>query len=328
MKHAAYSTNNRSAGGFARPEALSIASLTSAERWVRTKDALVARLVLACGVTAIVALLFIFVFLVKDAVCVFRTVSPLRFLTGSNWQPEFEKFGIVPLLAGSFFVTLGALVIAVPLGITCAIYIAEVAPERLREALKVAVEVLAGIPSVVVGFIGLTIAAPFIQRVFDLPTGLTALTGSIMLAFMSLPTIVSISEDAIVAVPRSYRDGALALGATQWETIRRVVVPAAKSGIIAACMLGVGRAVGETMTVLIVTGNAAVVPHGLAGIVPFFLGPVRTMTATIAADMGETVQYSAHYHALFAVGLTLFAITFVINVVADVALRRERGHTT
>jgi len=307
-------------------QTLTITRLGPAERWVRIKDTLVAHLVLASGATAIVALLLIFVFLLKDAIPVLRTVSPVNFLTGDTWQPEFEKFGILPLLAGSFFVTLGALVLAVPVGICCAIYIAEVAPRRIREPLKVVVEVLAGIPSVVVGFIGLAVAGPFIQRVFDLPTGLTALTGSIMLAFMSMPTIISISEDAITAVPKAYRDGSLALGATKWETIRRIVVPSAKSGIIAACMLGVGRAVGETMTVLMVTGNAAVLPKGLAGIVPFFLGPVRTMTATIAADMGETVQHSPHYHALFAVGVTLFAISFLINLTADLALGRQRSH--
>ncbi|MCX8053550.1 MAG: phosphate ABC transporter permease subunit PstC [Armatimonadetes bacterium] len=306
-------------------DSLSVASLSPIERRARVKDALVSRIITASGATAIVILLLIFVFLAKDAIPTFHTVSVKQFLTGTSWRPEFETFGIVPLLAGSFFVTLGALVIAVPVGVTCAIYIAEVAPRRIRELLKVTIEVLAGIPSVVVGFIGLAIAAPYIQGVFNLPTGLTALTGSLMLAFMSMPTIVSISEDAIVAVPKAYRDGSLALGATKWETIRRVVVPSARSGIIAACMLGVGRAVGETMTVLMVTGNASVVPNGLAGIVPFFLGPVRTMTATIAADMGETVQRSPHYHALFAVGLTLFVITFVINLVADLALRRGRS---
>jgi phosphate transport system permease protein len=170
----------------------------------------------------------------------------------------------------------------------------------------------------------MVVAAPFIQGVFNLPTGQTALTGSIMLAFMSIPTIISISEDAIVAVPKAYRDGALALGATKWETIRGVVVPAARSGIVAACMLGIGRAVGETMTVLMVTGNAANVPNGLAGIAQFFLGPVKTMTATIASDMGETVVNSPHYHALFMIGLTLFAITFAINLVADAALRKVK----
>lgn len=290
----------------------------------RIVDKILGCLIRINGTVAIIAIFLIFVFLLKDAIPLVKYVSPWKFLTGTNWQPEFNNFGILPLLAGSLAVTLGAVVIAVPVGIACAIYLAEIAPKAVREILKPTIEVLAGIPSVVIGFIGLVIAAPFLQRIFNLPTGLTALTGAIMLAFMAMPTIISIAEDAIVAVPKYHRDGSLALGATQWETIRGVVVPAAKSGIIAACMLGIGRAVGETMTVLMVTGNAANLPEGIKGIVPFFLGPVRTMTATIASDMGETVQQSPHYFSLFAVGLTLFAITFIINLVADVALRKVK----
>lgn len=301
-----------------------VQAIRTRSRSQKLKDALISRVIMANGIAAILAILLIFVFLLKDAIPTFKYVSPYNFLTGTTWQPEFQKFGIAPLLAGSFVVTLGAIALAVPMGIACAVYLAEIAPKWIREILKPTVEVLAGIPSVVIGFIGLMVAAPFLQSLLKLPTGLTALTGAIMLAFMSMPTIISISEDALVAVPKSYRDGSLALGASKLETIVGVIVPSAKSGIIAACMLGVGRAVGETMTVLMVTGNAANMPNGLAGIVPFFLGPVRTMTATIAADMGETVQNSPHYHALFAVGLALFAITFAINLTADLALRRSR----
>ncbi len=289
------------------------------------KDRLISRFIWLNGQVAILALFLIFVFLLKDAIPAFQQISPWKFLTGTSWQPEFNVFGIAALLAGSLFVTLGAILVAVPIGIACAVYLAEVAPRWVRETLKPTIEVLAGIPSVVIGFIGLMVTAPFLQRIFNLPIGVTALTGSIMLAFMALPTIISISEDAITAVPRHLRDSSLALGASQWETIRGVVVPAARSGIVAACMLGIGRAVGETMTVLMVTGNAANVPqNGLAGIVPFFLGPVRTLTATIALEMGDAVQYSLHYHALFAVGLTLFVITFAINLVADLALRSNK----
>lgn len=299
-------------------------SIVRRSRTSRWKDILISRFVWLNGAIAVFAILLIFAFLTKDAIPVFKHVGLGRFMLGVSWQPEFERFGILPLLAGSFVVTLGALVIAVPLGIACAVYLAEIAPRWVQEILKPTMEVLAGIPSVVIGFIGLAVAAPFLQNLMNLPTGMTALTGSIMLAFMSMPTIISISEDALVAVPKAYRDGSLALGATKWETIGGVVVPSAGSGIVAACMLGVGRAVGETMTVLMVTGNAANLPKGLMGIVPFFLGPVRTMTATIASDMGETVQNSLHYHALFAVGLALFAVTFVINLVADLALRKSR----
>jgi phosphate transport system permease protein len=302
---------------------------TLAERLTRKrrgqwKDSLVAKFIFLNGITAIVTVLLIFVFLVKDAAPLFKTVSVWKFLTGTTWLPDQNQFGIVPLLVGSLFVTVGAVVIAVPLGIACAVYLAEVAPRPVREILKPTIEVLAGIPSVVIGFIGIMIAAPFLQSLLRLPIGLTALTGSIMLAFMAMPTIISISEDAIVAVPKSYRDGSLALGASRWETIRGVVVPAARSGIIAACMLGVGRAVGETMTVLMVTGNASNLPAGITGMLSYFLGPVRTMTATVALEMGDTVQGSPHYAALFAVGLALFAITFAVNLVADLALRRAK----
>ena len=273
--------------------------------------------IMANGALAIAVILLIFVFLLRDGLPVFKTTSLKAFLTGRNWYPvPDEIFGALPLILGSLWITAGAIVVALPIGVACANYLAEVAPPSVREILKPTVEVLAGIPLVVIGFIGLVVLAPYIKELFHLNTGLTALTGAIMLGFMAMPTIISISEDAIVAVPREYRDASLALGATKWQTISEVVVPAAKSGIVAAVMLGIGRAVGETMTVLMVTGNAAVIPHTL-------LEPVRTMTATIAAEMGEVVQGSPHYHALFAIGIVLFIITFLINLAADIALRRS-----
>jgi len=273
-------------------------------------------IVLGGGITIVIVLL-IFVFLFRDAVPILKTASLRDILLGRNWYPLSGQFGLLPLVLGSLLVTAGAVVIGVPLGIAGAIYIGEVASTKIREILKPTVETLAAIPSIVIGFLGYMLLAPWLQKVFGLSTGLTALTGSIMLAFMALPTIISISEDALNAVPQEYRAGSLALGATKWQTIRCVVVPAARSGILAAVMLGIGRAIGETMTVLMVTGNAAIMPHT-------FLQPVRTMTATIAAEMGETVHYSPHYHALFFIGLILFMITFVINLVADLALQRSR----
>ena len=200
--------------------------------------------------------------------------------------------------------------IAIPLGVGSAIYIGELAPKYLRETLKPIIEVLATIPSVVIGFIGIKVFAPLIKNIFNLSIGLTALTGAVMLAFMSLPTIVSISEDAINAVPNTFRYASMALGATKWETTYKVVVPTASSGMVAAVMLGLGRIVGETMAVLMLTGNS---PR----IVFSFLQPVRTITATIAAEMGETAQGGLHYSALFAIGLVLFLITFLINFVGD-----------
>lgn len=276
------------------------------------------RFIILNGLFAILIVLLIFVFLVKDGVQTFRYVSVKDFLAGPNWYPLSDEFGILPLILGSLWVTLGAVLIAVPLGVACAMYMVEVAPPAVREVLKPTIEVLAGIPSVVVGFLGLVVLTPLLRQTFDLPTGLTGLAGSILLAFMALPTIVSIAEDALVAVPQEYRLGALALGATRWQSLRGVVVPAARSGIIAAVMLGVGRAIGETMTVLMVTGNAALLPKTL-------MTPLRTMTATIAQEMGETVQFSSHYYALFGIGLVLFLITFAVNLVADVALHRSAG---
>lgn len=291
----------------------------SSRRIVKEKS--IEAIIYVAGAAAIAAVALIFAFLLKEGLPVFKTTSVRGFLGGVSWFPLSGVFGILPLVCASLVVTLGAVTIAIPVGVACAVYIAEVAPERIREVLKPLVEVLAGIPSVVIGFIGLVVLAPFIQHLFNLPTGMTALAGSIMLAFMAMPTVISISEDAIVAVPKSYREASLAMGASHWQTISGVIVPAARSGILAAAMLGVGRAVGETMTVLMVTGNAAVMPE-LKNL--FFLQPVRTMTATIALEMGETVRGSDHYFALFAVGIVLFMITFMVNFVADLALQRQR----
>jgi phosphate transport system permease protein len=208
----------------------------------------------------------------------------------------------------------------VPLGIATAVFVHEIAPGWAREILKPLIEVLAGIPSVVLGFLGMIVVAPLIREYLGAPTGLTAFTGSLLLAYMSLPTIISIAEDAIDAVPNSYRHGSLALGTTHWQTIWGVILPAARPGIVIAVMLGVGRAVGETMTVMMVTGNAARLPLGLDA----YFKPVRTMTATIAAEMGEVAQGSAHYHVLFIVGIVLFIVTFLINIVASLVIVRDR----
>jgi phosphate transport system permease protein len=283
----------------------------------RVVESAAEKLVFISGVLVILFVVLIFVFLLKDGLPVFHSVSVKEFLFGRDWQPLSEHFQILPLILGSLLVTAGAVIIAVPIGVASAVYLAEIAPLPVREILKPTVEVLAGIPSVVVGFIGMIVVAPWVKNIFDLPTGMTALAGSIMLAFMSMPTVISISEDAITAVPKDYKAGALALGSTPWQAISRVTVPAAKSGIIAAVMLGIGRVIGETMTVLMVTGNAAVMPTSI-------LQPVRTMTATIAAEMGEVAHGTPHYFALFAIGLTLFLITFIINFIADLALQRTR----
>ena len=270
------------------------------------------------GYISIVILLLIFFFLLKDGLQLFSKVSLGDFLLGDKWYPISSppKFGILPLITGSLVVTLTAALISVPLGIACAIYIAEIANPKIKEFLKIIVELIAGIPSVVLGFLGLLVLAPFIRELFNIPTGLTAFTGAVILAFMAIPTIASISEDAINTVPKDYREAALALGATKWQTICRILVPAASSGILAAALLGIGRVIGETMVVMMVCGNAAVIPKSI-------FQPVRTMTATIAAEMGETVYGSLHYEALFAIGLVLFLISFCINFLADLAIRRK-----
>ena len=224
----------------------------------------------------------------------------------------FDLFGTLPLLLGSILVTVVAILIALPLGVATAVFVREVAPNWAREILKPLIEVLAGIPSVVLGFFGMTLLAPLIREGLGAPTGLTAFTGALLLAYMALPTIISVAEDALDAVPKSYRDAGLAMGATQWQTIWRVVVPGARSGIVVAVMLGMGRAIGETMAVMMVTGNAARLPLSLDSL----FRPVRTVTATIAAEMGEVAQGSTHYHALFGMGIILFVLTFIVNVAA------------
>ncbi len=288
-------------------------------RWQRGRERLIEGAIWVCGISSIAIVALIFVFLLKEGFALFRVVSVGAFLWGRHWYPISEppQFGVLPLILGSCWVTAGAVILSVPLGIASALFISEIAKGWAKEALKTGIELLAAIPSVVLGFIGVTVLAPLIKQVFHLPTGLTALTGSITLAFMAMPTIVSITEDALTALPRGYREAALALGATRWQMMNRVLLRAAGSGIVAAVMLGIGRVIGETMAVMMVTGNAAVIPRSL-------LHPVRTMTATIAAEMGETVRGSDHYFALFAIGIVLFVISFAINVVADLFLHRER----
>ena len=293
--------------------------------WQRIGEFIIERLIWIAGISTIVLVALIFIFLLRERLPAFVSV-PLSELFGPRWYPIENIFGLWPLLFGSLLVTFGAIVIAVPLGLTTAIYLGEIAPQGQREILKPLIEMLAGIPSIVLGFLGWVALAPLIQRL-GAPTGLTAFTGSLLLAYMSLPTIISISEDALYAVPKEYRDGALALGATQWQTIWRVVLPAARSGLVIAVMLGIGRAIGETMAVMMVTGNAANVPALGSGIM---FQPVRTMTATIAAEMGEVAQGSQHYHMLFGIGIVLFIITFAINslatrIVGQPVNRRRRG---
>ncbi len=275
------------------------------------REVLITRAIHVSGYSAIIFVILIFVYLLFEGLPILGEV-PINNILSSRWYPIENYFGILPLIGGSLIVTAGATLIAVPIGICTAIYIAEVAPQWAREILKPFVEVLAGIPSVVLGFFGIILLAPALRNMLDLPTGLTAFTGSLLLAATSLPTIVSVSEDALYSVPRSYRDASIALGVTEWQTIWNVTLPAARSGVLTACMLGIGRTIGETMAVLMVTGNAPIMPSALSDL----FSPVRTMTATIAAEMGEVATGSAHYHVLFFVGIVLFIITLLVNLTA------------
>lgn len=286
---------------------------------MKGKKELLIRLFFFCnGSLAIIVLAGIFYLLLSNSVAAWREVGVLPFFSGFVWRPsgfEVNSFGILTLVAGTLLATASAAVLAVPLGIACAAYLAEVASPLERELVKPVVELLAGVPSVVIGFFGLVVLNPLLARVFDIPNGLTALNGALLLALMSLPTIISISEDALTAVPREYKEASLALGANRWQTVMRVILPAAFSGVSAAVMLGIGRAIGETMTVVMATGNALQFPSGL-------LSSIRTMTATLAIEMGEVPFNSTHYFALFAVGFVLFAMTFILSLLADLFLHK------
>ena len=290
------------------------------ENGLNWREKLITRVIRLTGYSAILFAVMIFIYLMKEGLPALGEVN-LSNLASARWYPIENYFGILPLIGGTLLVTVGASLFAVPVGIFTAVFIAEIAPQWAREILKPFVEILAGIPSVVLGFFGILILAPNLRRLLDLPTGLTALAGALLLAATSLPTIVSISEDALYAVPKSFRDDSLALGVTRWHTIWMVVVPAAKAGIVTAVMLGMGRAIGETMAVMMVTGNAARLPLELDAV----LRPVRTMTATIAAEMGEVAQGSTHYHVLFGAGIILFVLTFLINLAVASALFQRRG---
>ncbi|MBC8110383.1 MAG: phosphate ABC transporter permease subunit PstC [Verrucomicrobia bacterium] len=261
----------------------------------------------------------IFVMLLYNSLAFFTHINPLDFFTGSQWNPENTggKYSIVPLLVSTGLVTLGAMLIAVPLGIFTAAFLSELAPFKVKNVLKPLIEMLAAIPSVAIGFLGIVLVSPGIARLFGIQNGLNALNGSILLAVMALPTIITISEDAINAVPQSHREASLALGANTWQTLFKVTLPAALPGLIAAVLLGLGRALGETMTVLMATGNAAVQPKG-------FLDAVRTITATIAIEMGEVPYQTTHYFALFAIAAVLFLITLTINLLGEFFANRLR----
>lgn len=285
----------------------------------RKKDWIIRQLLLLVALVSLLILASILLFLFSEGIPILRKVSLWDFIFGHEWYPTSEpvSFGIFPLLIASLGVTAVSSFFSAPLGILTAIYMAELASPRVRAIMKPAVELLAALPSVVVGFFGMVVVSPFLQETFDLPTGLNLFNAALMLAFMSVPTICTISEDAIRSVPRDLMEGSLALGATHWETIRRVILPASLSGISTATILGISRSIGETMVVLMVAGGAAVVPESL-------LDPVRPIPASIAAEMAEAPFRGDHYHALFALGVILFIFTMCFNLLAAFIANRHK----
>ncbi|PIS27787.1 MAG: phosphate ABC transporter permease subunit PstC [Candidatus Marinimicrobia bacterium CG08_land_8_20_14_0_20_45_22] len=269
--------------------------------------------------SSLLFLLGIIIILFSEGLPVFNTVNLMRFIGGTSWYPTSEppEFGILPLILGTLWVTLGAMLICIPIGLGSALYLHEIAGRRQKAVLKPLIELLASIPSIVYGFFGMIIVAPYLQRTFDLSTGLCAFTASLILGIMAVPTVCSLAEDALNYVPKSFREAAYAVGANRWQTLTQIILPAAGSGISTAIILGMSRVVGETMTVLMVAGGAAMIPQSV-------FDPVRPMTSTIAAEMGEAAMGSPHYHALFAIGLILFLITFVFNIIAEIISRRYR----
>jgi phosphate transport system permease protein len=288
---------------------------------MRFREILIENLIRICGWSAILFVFGIFFFVFKEGAPFLTKLDFHEFLFTSDWNPtSFNRpsYGILGLIAGTASVTALAMILAVPIGLGAAVFVSEFSPHKLRETLKIVIELLAAIPSIVWGFIAYIIVNPLIVYLTGAPLGINVLNGGIILALMSIPVIVSVGEDALKAVPDSYREAALALGATRWEIVHRVLFPAAKNGLLAAVLLGVGRAIGETMAVLMATGHANQVPHSV-------LDQVQTLTATIAAELGETAHGDDHYRALFVIGIVLFILTFAVNLTADLVVKGIRG---
>jgi phosphate transport system permease protein len=285
-------------------------------------ERLIELLIHVCGWSAILFVAAIFFFVLREAApMLFGKLNLVEFFTSTDWQPTSDvrpRYGILALLVGTVSVSLLAMLMAVPLGLGAAVYISEFSRGRTKETLKITIELLAAIPSIVWGFVAYMVLGPLIISITGAPVGVNLFNGGVVLALMSVPIIVSVGEDALKAVPDAYREAALAMGASKWEIIVRVLFPAAKNGLLAAVLLGIGRAIGETMAVLMATGHAVQIPHSL-------FDPIRTLTATIASELGEAVKGGDHYRVLFVIGLVLFAVTFVVNFVADVVVKGIRS---
>jgi phosphate transport system permease protein len=294
----------------------------SPRRWDTLAEPMIEGIIRLCGISAILFVFGIFFFVFREGShFLFHGFKPGEFFFSQEWYPTSQshvRYGVLALIAGTAGVTITAMLLAVPFGIGAAVFVSEFCSPRLKEWLKVTIELLAAIPSVVWGFIGLTVMNPVIMKLFHVPIGLNMLNGGVILALMSVPIIVSIGEDALKAVPDSYREAAVALGVTRWQMVYRVLLPGARTGLLAAVLLGVGRAVGETMAVLMATGHAVKIPTSP-------MDSVRTLTATIAAELGEAPVHSDHYQVLFIIGILLFSITFIVNLAADLVVRGVKG---
>jgi phosphate ABC transporter permease protein PstC len=281
---------------------------------IESRERIIRGILLLAAFSAISALAVITVFIFAEGTPIMFRQGVGRFLFGQDWYPSQKSFGLLPMIVGSLMVTGGALLIGVPFGLACAVFLTEFSSKRMRDILKPLIELLAGIPSVVYGFIGVVVLVPFIRQTLGGP-GLSVLAASIVLGIMILPTVISISIDALQALPPSYREGALAMGATRWQAVRLVLLPSARSGIVASIILGMGRAIGETMAVIMVAGNAAAVPNSP-------LAPVRTLTSNIALEM--SYASGEHREALFATGVILFIIIMALNTLANLSSARRR----
>ena len=281
-------------------------------KFINSED-IIRSILFVFAVTSVFIILLIILFLFKEGLQIFEEKGLLNFILGAEWDPVKGEFGALPFILCSILITLGALIIAVPLGVSCAIFLVEIAPEWAKNIVRPAIELLAGIPSIVYGLFALMIIVRLIKVIFSLPTGETILAGSIILAIMILPIIISISQDSLEAVPREYKEGSLALGATDWQTIKNVLLPSAMPGIMAGTILGMGRAIGETMAVVLVLGNVEKIPTSL-------LEPGEALTSAILLEMGEAIVGSMHYSALFALGIVLFFIVLVLSLISNVLL--------
>jgi phosphate transport system permease protein len=302
------------------PAQISQAARPARHRIELLAENLIEFLIRLCGISAILFVFAIFFFVLREGAPFLRHLDFGQFFFSTKWIPTSQteaQYGAFALIVGTLSVTTLAMVMAVPFGLGAAIFVSEFCERRTKETLKVVIELLAAIPSVVWGFIGLSVISPLLIQTFHTPVGVNLFNGALLLALMSVPIIVSIGEDALKAVPDSFREAALALGATRWQLVYRVLLPAAKNGLLAAVLLGVARAIGETMAVLMATGHSIRIPHSI-------FDPIRTLTATIAAELGETSKGSDHYQVLFLIGILLFSITFVVNLTADLIVKGVR----